>query len=418
MGEPPYIADEILDANDAGVIQLGVDPQGKLQVQPLSGIDNVGRTSFNTTFGDKVVVERVDNILVGFNYNISTEDVKTAVVDTGSVAAVDSMAVLSSGTGTTGKITLESVDVVRYIPGREVFAYFTAMFPNGGVSDSTQHIGPFTSQDGFFLGYTNNDLIVGHKRDSVRTEVISSAWNGNPRVLTEIDFAKLNIFRITYGWLGTAPVSFEVITPNGEWLVMHQLQFPSTRTQTSVLNPTLPICSDIEKTAGTEDIIMKTGSWGAGSQGNLSTKQERTKTVSNSVLGVTTEALIINVRNQSTFQGINNRVVARPFILSVTTDGPKPVTLRIYKNLTIATPTWVDVDAVNSVLQTDILGTPTYDVTKLSDALQLGRIDSQILNIDKEGAVLVRPGDDVTISAESSGAGSDVTLAIRYQELF
>jgi hypothetical protein len=418
LGEPPYIAGETLDANDAGVIELGVDPKGKLQVQPISGIDSVGRTSFNSTFGDKIVAERITNIVVSFNYNISDEDVKTTLVDTGTATAADSMLSASSGTGTTGAVNIESVDVVRYIPGRESFAYFTAMFPNGGVATSTQHIGLFASQDGFYLGYTNTNLIVGYRRDSVDTEVISTSWNGSPRVLTEFDFAKLNIFRISYGWLGTAPVNFEIMTATGEWLLMHQFPFPGTLTTTIVLNPTLPICIDVTKTAGAEDIIVKSASWSAGTQGSATTKQERTKTVSNSVTGITTEVLIINVRNQANFQGIENRVVARSFVLAITTDGPKPVTLRVYKDLTIATPTWVDVDATNSVLQTDILGTPTYDLTKLEDVLTFGRIDSQVFIIDPKGAVLIRPGEDLTISAESSGAGSDVTLAIRYQELF
>lgn len=38
MGNPPYIADEILDSDDSGVIQLGVDSAGKLQVTPTETI--------------------------------------------------------------------------------------------------------------------------------------------------------------------------------------------------------------------------------------------------------------------------------------------------------------------------------------------------------------------------------------------
>ncbi len=66
------------------------------------------------------------------------------------------MAKLSSSTAFDGSV-VESKNIIRYIPGFESFALFTALFesnPTGAI----QRIGPFTSADGYYIGFGINGV--------------------------------------------------------------------------------------------------------------------------------------------------------------------------------------------------------------------------------------------------------------------
>lgn len=170
----------------------------------------------NTSFGERKVASFTPMILVQFQYNISTEDVVTTVDNGGTVTQDDSMVIISSSSATDGQASVQSKDVVRYRPGYEAEAKFTVMFPNGGVAGATQYIGLFDSNDGYFLGFDGTDFVVGIRKDGSDTKVIQSSFNINN--LSELplrDFTKLNVFRISFGWLGTSPIIFEILAKDG-----------------------------------------------------------------------------------------------------------------------------------------------------------------------------------------------------------
>jgi hypothetical protein len=62
--------------------------------------DKAGRESFNTVFGDKIVVERLADVEEQFHYNISTSTLTTTVVASGTATSDADMAKLSTGSGT------------------------------------------------------------------------------------------------------------------------------------------------------------------------------------------------------------------------------------------------------------------------------------------------------------------------------
>ncbi|WP_292485585.1 hypothetical protein, partial [Methanohalobium sp.] len=113
-----------------------------------------GRVS---TFGDVVVGSRQDNVSLQFQYNISPDDVSTSNTNSGSVFQQNSMAQVSTGTDSSATAQLESHRGLRYLPGHEGYCYFTASFTTQdektGYPSSSQFVGAFNDNNGYFIGF-------------------------------------------------------------------------------------------------------------------------------------------------------------------------------------------------------------------------------------------------------------------------
>lgn len=385
-------------------------PQGN----PIEKKDIAGKVSFNTIFGDKVTVERHADIEEQFPANINTVSLTTELVDTGTVTVENDMLKVSSGSGTAAEAHLETKKVIRYRPGFEAFAFFTALFesnPTGCI----QRIGPLTSTDGYYLGFGTDGIFeVGRINNSTVVPIKQSAFNGDKR-FSEIDLTKINVWGIHYGWLGSAPIFYSVMLPNGEWIVFHTERITGKLTIPHSANPQLPIHVEVVKTSGATDVIVRSGSLNGGINGSDLGAGDRFISASESkTLGVATEAAIMSLRVVSTFQSKTNRVLVELIKRILISDGNKAVTFRIYRNLSIATPTWLDLDATNSVIQIDTAGTPTFAASKQVDIVTIGKADFDIEKLKDEGFIFY-PGDTLTISAESANA-SDTEASVRFVE--
>ena len=368
----------------------------------------------NTSFGERKVAAFTPMILVQFQYNISTEDVTTTLDNGGTVTQDDSMAVVSSSTAVDGTAIVMSKDVLRYRPGYEAEAKFTAMFPNGGVAGVTQYVGLFDSNDGYFVGFDGTDFVVAIRKDGSDTKVTQSNFNINN--LSELplrDFTKLNVFRISFGWLGTSPIIFEIQAKDGSWIPFHKFEIAGENTGPSVTNPVLPICCDVTKTSGGTDIIVKSASWSGGVNGDPLDVGERHFLDSDAATLVgAAEQHLFTIRNKTTFQSKTNRVVVIPKILFVEADGTKRVDFFGYLNATITAPTYADHDAANSVIEVDKLATIAGGTLRIK--IPLAKIDSDRILLKPFG-IKLRPGDTFTITSLSASA-SDVEAVLDWDE--
>lgn len=372
--------------------------------------------SFNTVFGESIVAQRHTEILEQFQYNINTLSLDTsASANGGTVTQGDSMAILSSSTATNGQAQIQTKKSLRYRPGHEGYAFFTSLWQNGGVAGAKQYCGLFSPTDGYFLGYNGTDFVVGRRKDSVDFTI--SNLNGDPEFTAQFDSSKLNIFMITYGWLGTAPINFWWCNEVGKWHLIHQMSTSNTLTGPTVSNPVLPICFDITKTSGATDIVMKTASWHAGISHDGDQKGDRHFTGATSATGISAETVLINFQNVSTFQGKTNQVRVVAQLLGASSDGTKIGEVKIYKNLAIGgTPSWSNVDATNSVMQTDTAGTVTPSDANLLIDIPLGRTDSEIIYTSGLEFFLL-PGETATVTGQSASS-MDFSFTARWREEF
>jgi len=393
-----------------------------IQLQEQDNIDRANRNAFNSIFGESIVGHKIADINIQFQYNIATKDVTSTVANSATVTQANSTAVISSGTNAAGSAELESVDVLRYRAGHEGFAFFTAAFTTG-VADSHQYAGIYSDDDGFLIGYDGVNFSAGFRKatsDTFTTQANFSLDNldGNGDSGFTLDPTKLNIYRISFGWLGVAPVTFEVFAgvKNG-WIPFHQIEFHNLQTTTSINNPVLPVKMEAVNSGNTTDLVVKTGSWSAGIVNGAKNPAGRHFATDNSKsVGVSTLTNILTLKNVITFQSKTNRVKVLLKSVSGATEGNKPVVVRLLKDATLGgTPSYSNIDATNSVIQLDTAGTTVTGGT-LELPLAMAKADSLFEKVE-ELEITILPGETLTIAAISSNA-NDVTNSVRWEELF
>lgn len=185
-------------------------------------------------------------------------------------------ALFASSTNTNGSVQGVTTETTTYKSGSEVYAMFTASF-TAGIASSYMRIGLYNANNGFFIGYEGTTFGVTVRNDASDTTVAKASFSeddltgsatsrftrdGTPEA---INLTKLNVFRIRFGWLGSAPCFWEVMSPDGHWVTFHKTLFPNLQTTPSVRSADLPITLDITKTgAAATDLQIQTDCWGAG----------------------------------------------------------------------------------------------------------------------------------------------------------
>jgi hypothetical protein len=196
-----------------------------------------------------------------------------------------------------------SVQLTTYRPAHEIYSVFTAAFinPTGFASSK---IGLFDNSNGFFIGYDGVDFGVAVRNAAVDTYVYQASFNtdtltgastskftrnGTPEA---VNFALSNLYRIRFAWLGSANIYFEIFSPDGEWVLFHNIRQPNTSLNPSIQDPNLPMTVNVSKTAGTTDTQVATACWGAGT---TSAYSPITATLTDNTLAALSRSVITGV---------------------------------------------------------------------------------------------------------------------------
>lgn len=375
-------------------------------------------------FGEQLVGTKYDDINVEFIYPYyNTEFDLQPFVSTGDGAVSVTNAELKVSSTTTGTALAKSKDSVRYRAGHTGFAAFTASLKATGDNMA----GCFDEVDGFFIRRNAGVMSVGRRRSGTDFEVTIDSWEGDD--LTGIDFSKINIYQITFGYLGVASPVFQ-IKHNGSWKTLHVLNTEGVIDTTTVSNPNFPI--SVYAANGGE---VRTASWNAGViNGDSLTAGSRFFTLALSkTLSGTDLATIGTFLNKPTYKTINNKVkiflLRYQFLIDAPDTGVGTVELKIRKNCTLTgTETLVDVDVDNSVVATD--GVRTYAsggkdiyIEYLHYASGAGNAaktaESSQLPADRLGLYLL-PNETATITAQNVSGNTNVTVrtVFNWTELF
>jgi len=181
-------------------------------------VDAAGRSNTIGLFGEQWATDIKNDILAQFSYGKSTRDLKNEIItSTGTVTIKDdNLLTVSTGTDIDGLAEIESYNSIRYRPGHTAMAQFTALFTEPTANNTHQWIGVADGTDGFAFGFIDGIFSITLMRKDIHTHITD--LNGNIDI-ADIDFTKLNLFRITYGYLGIAPISFEIIPKDGNAFV-------------------------------------------------------------------------------------------------------------------------------------------------------------------------------------------------------
>lgn len=374
--------------------------------------DYAGRQGRNTVFGDTITGQRRPDILVQFQYGISTADVTVTSTGTGVASATNAVATISTG-ASAGTLDMESVSVLRYQPGFDGETMFTAAF-SAADADTYQQIGPHDASNGFWLGQVDGVFTCGARSGGVDKTV-------TPTMPDWFNPANSYVYYIDFGWLGVSPIYYEIYGGiERGWVPIAIYEVAGEQSTPSIIQPVQPITAAVGRGSGSGAVTLKTNSWSGSRFAGIVEESpgDRYGAHYNSKLGLSAEANVFTIRNKATFAGQTNRVIVHLDYFSVAVDGTKNAVLEILRNATVqGTPVWIDHNTANSVVEIDIAGTlVTPDTGSIELPLSLPKVGSERGNI-RGLNIHIHPGETLTFAGESINA-TDVLWATRWHEEF
>lgn len=275
--------------------KLSLTTDGKLRVSASITFPATAATAANQSrqidlskmvmdmFGQNVSAGRYNQFQI--NYAGVDPDAITTLTVTktngGDASTANGQAVFETSANTSGEIKAVTTSTIEYAPHYEIYAAFTAVFTTG-IASSFQRLGIFDTNNGFFIGYEGTSFGITKRTAASDTTTAQASFNldtltgastskftrnGTPEAL---DPTKDNLYRIRYGWLGAAPILFEVFSPDGEWVPFHIIRIPNSQTVPSLSATALPITLHAKKTtAGATNLSIKTACWAAGTTSDL-----------------------------------------------------------------------------------------------------------------------------------------------------
>lgn len=397
-----------------------IDKKVILRKRPQSGNKKIitssdGTENFIFPFGEQLAGKKHDDLSIQFQYNYLDYqfDVRTeAVTGDGTAGAANSMGFVSSAV--LGTSILVSKDSIRYRPGHSGFADFTLLVDGSGIGIG----GAFDQQEqnGFQLKVDNGNASFGYLKSGVEKGSLGingfddqSEWNGNLSA-DKIDFTKMNIFRIVFGFLGVANPTLWI--KKDKWYFLQIVKTEGVLEDVHVDTPVFPIGIKAENGA-----TVRTGSWNGGIIGDGSKAGLRPFAFPNQIitsgilpeqaemtLSGTNVGTIVIFNSKDLFHLKVNNVKARMTGYRFVVDVPAgnnvgEVIFQLVGIQTLSgTASWADINTVSSVMRYDHdAGTgASVDVATASSLI------TEVVSYS--GSNKGGNTGDVTVDAESIGA--------------
>lgn len=286
------------------------------------------------------------------------------------------------------------------------------------MSGNQQIVGWGDEDDGFYIGVNNGSFGIMRLRNQIEDWVYQDDFNidkidGTGDSGYNIDITKGNVYQIQIQWLGFGTIKFSTETPGGIQLPFHSINFPNNYTETSILNPSLPVRYFIKNTTNAGNVLMKFGSCAVMNEGRIELKGYGYYTSNTNLSVGTTEVLIVSIRNKIYFNGRKNKNISLIRFIEGANDHSQQGNIYIYINSTITGTSYVDNDGNNSIIEIDTQGTITTYGRLIGGAL-LGKTEAKSVYLDR---IILNPGDVITITAkESAGANGIITGSISWIE--
>ena len=391
---------------------------------------NGGAKAITGLFGDLLVAKRVPLFSANFSYPANDRTIVLNNINSGSADYNNNLLRVSTGVATGSKGSIKTKRNLRYTAGRDAEAMFTAIFSQG-VTGITQRIGLFNDDDGFFIGFKDDIFSVTRRKSGDADEVISQedfngdTLDGDGDSKYIYDPTMINIFRITYGYLGTAEIKYQIqvtIDNVTQWLTFHTIDRRNKFDETSISTPYLPLAMEVENGTTIENVTIQTGSIYAGVfDGALDDRAARFFSANANGISITgTGQRLAVFHNKAIFQGADNLIEAVLVYFTAGVESNKPVTIDIYKlpNQDNLSGSWTDVDVNNSTFEYSLDTTLNLTDAALMVSFALGKttnVQAHLIDL----FVNLLPDEYAGIVIDNAvGGTSDVNATFRWKELF
>jgi hypothetical protein len=318
----------------------------------------------------------------------------------------------------------------KYNPGQTLMSRFTGKFfqgakDPGGTGCTIMYLG-FGNYDNSnvvenFLGFGYGDDTLPYSQENfgviytdrgVRQFFPKTAWNkdkcdGTTSSLNITDWNKINVFQVELIYLGGGNIDYKIMDVNTETFVtVHRLELTGALTSTSLGDPNLGFGMHIHVTANSIPLLttdsVECGSFGLFIEGESLREIDRGG-VFNQATGITTEAHVLSVRNDTTFYSLVNHGSIDIDIITAAVDGTKNAIVAFYKNATLTTPVWTAVNANLFSVSSDTAGTYTLASGQLLWANALAKVDEITMTLT-DIHIHLDPGDSLTITCQSASS--------------
>ncbi len=298
-----------LSAAEGDAVPLRVTHDGKLHTK--ADVFDPGTID---GFGHLITGEYFNQVDIQFFRDTPANLTTVTVAGGGATSQVGGSGKWETSTAGTANAKSVTTQKTSYRSGSDIFAVFTAAY-TAGVANSFQRIGLYDTNDGFFFGFEGTSFGVTIRNATLDTTTASGSFSedtltgatgshftrdGAPEA---IDTTKLNAFRVRFGWLGSGPIHFEILSPDDHWVIFHKILQPNLAAIASIENPDLPVTLQVDKNgADGTNIIMISSCWGAGiSTGALPLDETLTddtlaKINRNVIVGKTAGGAYVNVQ--------------------------------------------------------------------------------------------------------------------------
>lgn len=253
------------------------------------------------------------------------------------------------------------------------------------------------------------------KAGASATETWTPQASWNIDTATWLDPTKGNIYQVDAGFLGYAPPVYRIFHPERrEFVPVHAIEWTNANTQPNFGNPSMRVGWVSASLGSTTNLTVAGASAMAGLQG----KKEYARTFGGYgvATGVTTETQVLTIQVRREFGGRACNAVLRPMKLSIATDSTKGAIFRLLRNPTVSgTTAHAYVDQTESIALTDTAGT-TVSGGRLLGVYGVGPSGRASIEIDEENMFMVA-GDELVVTAQvTSGAASEMSAAITWEE--
>lgn len=206
-------------------------------------------------------------------------------------------------------------------------------------------------------------------------------------------------------------------------ILAHIIQYANANTRTTLLNPSLTLLAQVLKTTGSSNVTLKNPSFAGIVEGFINTISSERNCINNGTPGATNASTTLNniltIRNNTTYNSLDNMVTVSPDIISAySASGTNAVIINVYLNPTFTTSlTYTNINATTSVIS---YSTTASAITSTGTPLftffvSPGTTDK--INLSSQNVIL-NPGDVLAITARTISGTSTVYASISWKEQF
>jgi hypothetical protein len=383
-------------------------------------------------FGEQLITPLTPMTGWSFTYNINDDFCAITTTGSGTTSISVGRGRVHSGAAINSSAQIETRRPLRYIPGVGAVVRMTAIFTEGVVG-STQLMGVGDDNDGYFFGFNGEVFGILRRHSGADFWIAQNEWNIASMLATQdgsdqiLDVTLGNVYSIHFQWLGYGGVSFFIEDAStGKFQEVHRIPYANSDLNTSIRNPTLPLTMKVENTSNNTGLVISSSSAmgfvaGAMQNPSLIHPTAALRNEENAVATVITEVPILSVKAATTFQSITSRVHSLLKHSTCSVDGNQDAVFKLYKHRAgegdgLTGESFAEFNADTSTLSFD-KSASAHTGGRLIATIPVSKNSTKLFDFESFG-IDIGPDDSLTITAATSGGGSNIAVNMDLFELF